>query len=208
MLASTRKDTAKSVKTLLVLLQSMRNQQVTITLRNDTIVRGTILKVDANMNIELKDATVESDLFYSTTPVAAVDSDQQSDSKNNDGLIEEQEFKVNSDIQGGTRANFAPNNSNNDTTEEMTTKIDQDNDNDGRLDGSEEEEDDDDDDEGEEEQQTNRLHDYFLVKGSRVRHIDVPTDYDLLASGRSEIERIRNRCKQWTKRDIVRKASL
>ena len=71
MLAAKKRDTAKSVKTLLVTLQSMRGRDVVFTLRNDSVVRGTIIRVDADMNVELQNATVEPDPFYDTNDVAS-----------------------------------------------------------------------------------------------------------------------------------------
>jgi small nuclear ribonucleoprotein (snRNP)-like protein len=126
MLASTRKDIAKSIKTLLVVLQSMRGQQVVITLRNDSNVTGTIVKVDSNMNIELSDVLIEPDLFYSTTDL--------SDNTNQDAGVAQP---------------------------------------------------------------------YLLVKGTRIRHIEVPDKFDLIKEAKQEITRIKNRTKQWTKDDIV-----
>lgn len=126
MLASTKKDIAKSIKTLLVVLQSMRGQQVVITLRNDLSVTGTIDKVDSNMNVNLSDVMVEPDPFYVTATAG-----------------------------GGENA----------------TKV--------------------------------VKSDFLLVKGSRIRHIEVPDNFDLIEEAKREITRIRNRTKQWTKRDII-----
>lgn len=124
MLAVTRKDIAKSIKTLLVVLQSMRGQQVVINLRNDLVVTGTVIKVDSNMNVNLSDVVVEPDPFYITTD----DCD--------------------------------------DTSRSVKT-------------------------------------DFLIVKGSKIRHIEVPDNFDLIEEAKREINRIRNRRRQWTKRDIV-----
>lgn len=48
------------------------------------------------------------------------------------------------------------------------------------------------------------VYDCYIVKGTRIRHIDLPIGCDLLDSAKCEIERIRNRGKQWNKRDAVR----
>lgn len=167
MLASTRKDIAKSIKTLLVMLQTLKDQQVTITLRNDSIVCGTVIKVDAEMNIELKNAHIEPDQFYCTQPA---------DSKQVQTHTAYDESNVSIDKET--------------ESEEMVTEQ------------SESEED---DEQGDENDSTGKLFDYLLVKGSRIRHIDMPVaDCDLLANTKQEIERIRNRHKQWTKHDIIR----
>ena len=173
MLTTTRKDVAKSVKTLLVMLQSMRQRQVTITMRNDTIVRGTIIKVDASMNIELQDATIEPDPFYCTSDL----------------------------IDATTAATTTT------TTTTTTTADDEARDSSGdeldeQPDQIHHDQDDPSDDERRGEQQRETCP-YFVVKGSRVRHIDIPEGLDLMASTRLEIERIRNRRKPWTKRSAL-----
>jgi small nuclear ribonucleoprotein (snRNP)-like protein len=122
---TTKKDIAKSIKTLLVLLQSMRGQQVVLTLRNDSIVRGTVVKVDSNMNINMSDVTIEPDPFY---------------------IVEDRCEDVDS---------------------------------------------------------VNVKSDYMVVKGTRIRHIEVPRDFNLIEEGKREINRVRNRRKQWTKNDII-----
>lgn len=133
-MSMTKKQIAKSVKTLIVLLQSMRDQQVVITLRNDTIVRGTIIRVDDCMNIELENATFEEDLFYKTG--GEKDKDGRLAASSTAGLSE----------SGG---------------------------------------------------------DYFVIKGSRIRHIALDSESDLLACAKMEIEQIRARNRPWSKRDIV-----
>lgn len=153
------------------MLQSIRNQQVIVTLRNDTLVKGTILDVDANMNIELKDAMLEPDLFY-CTKLAKVHIQQQAPSK----IIDDCESDMDNLADGATSCPFIK-------IEEKEEPVASD------SDGNE---------------QISRSFDYFVVKGTRIRHIDLPTDCDLVASAKSEIERIRSRRKQWTKRDIVR----
>lgn len=256
----TKKDTAKSVKTLLVLLQSCRDQQVTITLRNDTIVQGTIVGVDGNMNIELKDAIVRPDPFY-ITKCPNLDSALRLDtgatvaaSKNGDGVgasrcmthssnkkdahremdtvqrqhqqqqVEETDTCLKTpggdfidnngdDVELTSTANTTTTTPN--TGEDTYTTI--------RAGGSGSDDDLDDDvnsnceeesdDTSSEEQNVNDGNDagagqttsgdYFIVKGPRIRHIDLPTDCDLVASAKCEIERIRGRHKQWSKSDIV-----
>lgn len=202
MIKSTKKETAKSVKTLLVMLQSMRGQQVTITLRNDSVVRGTIIKVDANMNIELENATMEQDLFYQietgqqsgeddnhSERSMSVDEEMDNKSTEYELLVDTNESDKINNIDQASKEDF--------NTEQGANRRDQ------CLDNNTDTE-----DENENEDDNDRRHgkdlEYFLVKGTRVRHIDIPADYDLLAGGKSEIERIRDRSKQWTKRDIVR----
>lgn len=185
----TKKEIAKSVKTLLVMLQSIKDQQVTITLRNDTIVRGTILDVDANMNIELKDAMLEPDLFYCTR-LAKVQMKQQQGQKHDQQLEQQQpqqeqppSMTIDDDCEPDTD-NLA-----NEPTCPLIEIEEKEEPVEGNSDGNE---------------QVARSFDYFVVKGTRIRHIDLPPDYDLVASAKCEIERIRSRRKQWTKRDIVR----
>ena len=149
MLKSTAKDIAKSVKSLLILLQSMRGQRVVITLRNDSLVTGTIIRVDADMNIELEDATMEPDPFYITTNVQT------------DTIVE--------------------------TPTPERLQDDEPHDEDDAV-----------------SEPDGGQYRYLVIKGSRVRHLDVPEDCDLVQAAKHEIERIRNRHKQWSKRDIVR----
>lgn len=164
-----RRDVAKTVKSLNVLLQSLRDQQVVVTLRNDSIVKGTIISVDGDMNMELRDASLCQDPFYVTNtsgdPPVIASTAPSRDSQEAGGET--------------TRAG----NKDQASDSESSTNSDSDGD-------------DNDDDETE-------LYSYFIVKGSRVRHIDLPAELDLVNSARSELERIRNRRKQWSKRDIV-----
>lgn len=180
----TKKEIAKSVKTLLVMLQSIRDQQVTIVLRNDTLVRGTILNVDANMNIELKDAMLEPDLFYCTKFAKA--------------HIQQQQHQYQQQLQQPLCMDIEADDENDNCLSDMDKqaetacpliKIEEKGEANSKA--------------NENEQISNNF-DYFVVKGTRIRHIDLPTDCDLVASAKCEIERIRNRRKQWTKRDIVR----
>lgn len=173
----TKKEIAKSVKSLIVMLQSIRDQQVTVTLRNDTIVRGIIIDVDSNMNIELKNAIVEPDMFYCTSSTPGEEEEDEE---------EQQNVVVSSNDDQECRLNV----------DETTDAVVDDCEENGGLIGE--------NDAGV-EQNSGKL-DYFVVKGTRIRHIDLPADTDLVASAKGEIERIRNRRKQWTKRDIVRSA--
>lgn len=246
MLTTSKKDIAKSVKTLLVLLQSMRGQDVVITLRNDNIVKGTILKVDANMNIELKNATVEPDPFYNTSDQVTTIREEDREVK-----IEEQITLVRHHLPGGiesadplttlaaaaaTRQRLSDT-TNNDTPASVRDFIDRSSvqtmtSNGARqLDGgqlqgqfhapaatvnrveplscelNDDEHRDIDDDQPRERgilTSSRRKSDYLLVKGSRVRHVDVPADYDLVGGAKRELELVRNRRKQWSKRDIIR----
>lgn len=193
MASTSRKAIAKSVKTLLVLLQSLRDQQVTITLRNDTIVKGTIIRVDSSMNIELSNATVEADPFYCTEPKPKESEILQAQPAETtiEVDVNDDDFNVNNtgdhghavySIIGNRRAN----------ENDLSLQ-------DGDDVGDESSDSDND-------QSISKPCDYFIVKGSRIRHIDLPTDNDLLAGTKSEIERIRNRRKQWSKGDIVRTA--
>lgn len=170
MVKSSNKEIAKSVKTLLVMLQSLKDQQVTITLRNDTIVKGTILSVDSCMNIELQNAIVEIDNFYTTTTIneQAPDTSEVPTDDAMDCRLPMCDSELGSFI--GT-SKYA------DSPQELLTSINA---------------------------TANRQHEYFLVKGSRIRHIDIQTDNDLIAGTKKEIERIKNRGKQWNKHDIVR----
>lgn len=120
---TSRKDIAKSIKTMIVALQSMRGQQVAITLRNDSIVTGKVVRVDSNMDVELSDATVVPDPFY---------------------LID-----------------------------------------------------------GNSEDCNHRCDTYFLLKGTKIRHIEVPEDFDIILEAKREISKIKNRTKPWTKSDII-----
>lgn len=178
----TKKDVAKSVKTLLVMLQSCRNQQVTVTLRNDTLVRGTLISVDASMNIELSNAIVEPDLFYCTDKTSKEDYDKDN-MEVEDKIIDEKSGEssaqkepcVDNDSKLRSDKSSSPSNESRSLFNKNTHTI-----------------------------ATVQACDYFLVKGSRIRHIDLPSDYDLVESTRNEIERLRTRRKQWTKHDIVR----
>lgn len=194
----TKRDIAKSVKTLLVMLQSLRNQQVTITLRNDSIVQGTVVEIDGDMNIELARATVKEDLFYciqpngNTTPARI--------NPNKKARLEPQESTSMSPatLTKTDETQAADCGANKQVVEEDKDNIDYDDDD------NEEEEDDREEKEGEDLSNTiSHVYDHFIVKGSRVRHIDLPADCDMIASAKSEIERIRARRKQWTKRDII-----
>lgn len=187
-MASTKREVAKSIKTLIVMLQSLKDQQVTITLRNDILVKGTIIKVDACMNIELKDAVVEVDKFYCTmqtseqiNKLCLSDEDGQKEDHNN-GKDDCLEVRVNNDTQddGSPRERVPILVDNNDEEEEV---------NDGQGVST--------------THQCATVYNYLVVKGTRIRHIDLPSDRDLVDSTKSEIERIRSRRKQWSKRDIV-----
>lgn len=195
MAPQTKKEIAKSIKTLIVMLQSLREQQVTVTLRNDTIVRGIIIKVDACMNIELKDATVEVDKFY------CIES-QSLDTKSQDDIYEKGDEHL-LDIENHTNQTRASVDMAGDSSccgsgEEdiYGTHSDEDND-DAATDY----------DDDTHQQTATTCNKYFLVKGSRIRHIDLPNDSDLVAGAKYEIQRLRNRSKQWNKRDIVRPVS-
>lgn len=158
-----KRDVAKCLKTLNVMLQSLKDQQVTITLRNDSIVRGTITSVDADMNIELRDATLAPDHFYLTdTP--------QEPRK----LTDNEEVAASGDLSAAAIGEEVEG----DTCDSDSSCEDLVNDDE-------------------------TIYSYFVVKGSRVRHIDLPSDLDLASATRSEITRVRNRRKHWTKRDIV-----
>lgn len=252
----TKRDIAKSVKTLIVMLQSLRNQQVTITLRNDTIVTGKIVDVDGQLNIELTDATVEQDLFYciqapniggetsrqherQTTTTTASGNSAVVDETMRDEEEEEEEDQAGPSQEGATVDNLSERKDLNFDSSHQTaagdlvdkssqhqqTPISADNetaaivatdpltaaaadqqladrrtrkqkvDTSGTFRASK----------GDDlsNATTITVYDYFIVKGSRVRHIDLPTDCDMIASTKREIERIRGRRKQWTKRDIV-----
>lgn len=178
MLARQRKDVAKSIKTLLVMLQSMRDQQVTITLRNDHIVTGTIISVDSNMNIQLKNALVGPDPFYQTaqstrpeeTKKPVPDDPQQTQTNTHE--VDKEMLTLSEDSREGYH---------DDETKPVSSESDDDDD-----------------------PQDEKAFDFFVVKGTRVRQVDIPEDFDVLAGTKQEIERIRNRRRQWSKRDIVK----
>lgn len=182
---SSRKDTAKSVKTLIVMLQSLRDQQVIVVLRNDNIVRGTLIKVDASMNLELKNASVEPDPFYETNSAEnqrGEDIIPSIDENNLDSLANIQSYR-----------------------EVVCDKDQTDQSCDKDIDERSYS------DEGMSEQgdgiDEQSVYDYFVVKGSRIRYIQLPDDNDLMELTKLEIERIRNKRKQWTKRDIIKQQS-
>lgn len=158
----------------------MKDQQVIITLRNDSIVSGTISSVDSNMNIELRNATIRPDPFYDTTEIALPHDDDD----------HEHETDINQSINSIASH----------TTEKVDVSLNLDQDLDQSM--NEDSADDEDNDNGNDTLEETL--EYFVVKGSRVRHIDIPDDFDLIGRAKQEIERIRNRRKQWTKRDIVR----
>lgn len=192
------KDVAKSVKTLLVMLQSCKNQQVSMVLRNDTRVTGTIVRVDGSMNIELQNATIEQDAFYCTDgKIDSSGKDLPGREKNsNDGA----EPNANIDPTGDSSTHekpFVDNDCGDDFTRDKSSGHDS-------IIGSDHDGDDDDDNDDKCARQHNETYDYFIVKGSRIRHIDLPTDCDHIAGTKSEIERIRNRRKQWSKKDILK----
>lgn len=203
-MAATKKEIAKSIKTLLVMLQSIRNQQVTITLRNDTLVRGTILKVDDCMNIELQNATIEKDPFYCTNPRVTLKSDlvqvNSSEEADEDGEdITESIHESDSDsevVYADNILNVVGKNIEDQEAEDLLEDS---------LDATAAAAAAATNDGGDlhEDNKSSSTHDYLIVKGSRIRHIDLPTDCDLVASTKCEIQRIRDRRKQWTKRDIV-----
>lgn len=173
---ATKKDVAKSIKTLIVMLQSMKNQQVSITLRNDSVVRGTIVKVDSNMNVELMNVIIEPDPFYCTA-------EGPSDGPSN--LIPDKiKYSTDTVINNNMIAQRK------DTNHVDPSILNQ-------------EEEDHDVDDGEMIDANDSLA-YLIVKGSRIRHIDVPENFDVMANTKQEIERMRGRTKQWTKQDIVR----
>lgn len=189
-MASTRKEVAKSVKTLIVVLQALKEQQVTVTLRNDTLVRGTILSVDSDMNIELKDATVELDGFYCTQTSSEQETTNKANTSDID-LLESAGEPVDKDVLivrdcSDVQNDICP-------SHRLPTLLDNSDEDEEVSDGP--------------IAQCATVYDYFLVKGTRIRHIDLPTDLDLVASTRGEIERIRNRRKQWSKKDIIRPAN-
>lgn len=205
-MASTKKEVAKSIKTLIVMLQSLRDQQVTITLRNDTLVRGTILKVDACMNIELKDAVVEIDNFYCTQTTSSEQEPNKSGSSDKDPQkgdhIRTEKGDVILDITDGQKIisniqdNVCPSKQKQQPVPSgnlIDNNIQEEEVNDVREQGA-----------NALTHQCATVYNYFIVKGTRIRHIDLPTDCDLVDSTKVEIERIRSRRKQWSKRDIVR----
>lgn len=217
-----KKDIAKSVKTLLVMLQSMRDQRVRITLRNDTLVTGTIIKVDADMKIELRDAMVQLDKFYCTDKDTlnlldvrqhlckskqAADPRQTSEDFHGDnhhrsdisdmGTQQSADGNINNDshsqgvIEAGTRATNSGDSYALGQHNRSAIGMEIDDDNDKHVEDDQDHE------------STATLHEYFVVMGSRVRHIDLPTDCDPLSATKREIQRIRDRTRQWTKKDIV-----
>lgn len=161
--AATRKEVAKSIKTLLVMLQSMRDQQIAITLRNDSIVYGTIKNVDSNMNVTLIDAVIELDPFYFTTPVR---SSETSPENVDEELDEQPDFRASPE---------RPDIESSDDSEQDSTPGNK------------------------------KPIPFFILKGSRIRHIDLPNYLDPIAEAKQEIERMRHRTRAWTKTDIVRK---
>lgn len=228
-----KKDIAKSVKTLLVMLQSIRDKRVAITLRNDTLVTGTVVKVGADMKIELKDATVEVDRFYCTDentlnlvnahsdlkksePLQHKDNDsdledcigpddmdieQSDDNSNNDafekGAIDTNPRAKNGAVNNGTCHEQDDYNIHHDDDCDKQVRHDQAV---GSTSGLQ-------DPYGKGtkgDESTSTLHEYFVVMGSRVRHIDLPADCDLLSATKSEIKRIRDRTRRWSKKDIIR----
>ena len=188
MLASSKRDVAKSIKTLLVMLQSMKDQQVTITLRNDTLVSGTITSVDSNMNIELRDASIAPDPFYNTTATPVLEGINDDDSSPKTSTFDNDVASTTDNLSDSTSSDVKQCDS------QVPHPII-----DGPIDYS-----DSSSDEYTDQTESEQLLSYFLVKGSRIRHIDVPADIDLLEQTKGEIERIRNRRKQWSKRDIIR----
>lgn len=186
---SASKDIAKSIKTLLVMLQSMRDQQVTITLRNDNIVTGTIVSVDSDMNIELKQALLEPDPFYDTLKEKKpnrVVGDGASGSQTPQGPPKQPVTNVDNEPKDFLRISEDSREGYHDDNEETLSEDDQD-----------------DNDQDQDDIEPNQLLDFIVVKGTRVRHIDIPDHIDLFASTKLEIERIRNRRKQWTKKNII-----
>lgn len=165
-----KRDVAKTVKSLNVLLTSLRDQQVTVTLRNDSIVKGTIMSVDGDMNLELRDATVKQDPFYITTSTS-------SSSNETTRASPAKGSSCDADVAAGGETTRAG-------------SEDRPSDSESSVNSAEEGDD-------------STPYGYFIVKGSRVRHIDLPAGLDLVNSARCELERIRNRRKQWSKRDIV-----
>lgn len=177
-MATTRKEIAKSIKTLIVMLQSMRGKEVAVTLRNDSIVRGTIAKVDHDMNIELLNATVEQDLFY-VTPDSLRRRSQSSSQPSSKRISREDvgdNFVGASDEDDGAASSSGPQQANLIDDQQRSSSSSSSPTNSGNV-----------------------MYDFFLVKGSRIRHIDLPADdgCDLLDCTRNEIERLRNRRKQW-----------
>lgn len=268
----TKKDIAKSVKTLLVMLQSLKDQQVSITLRNDTVVTGKIVEVDGDMNIELANATVEQDLFYCIEPIekntkkAKLNQQQQQQQPTTTATTGPEQTRMATTNQEQERctsgdekdvfiteerdqtcdsserrlvaadSHVGGNSSRQTNLSETSTNIhisdggsailanvgavavDDDRAAPSTADqqpkgGAMEEGDEVGNNKsrhiGEEDNLSSatNVYDYFIVKGSRVRHIDLPTDCDMIASTKCEIERIRGRRKQWTKRDIVQPQS-
>lgn len=218
----TKKEIAKSVKSLIVMLQSLTGQQVTITLRNDTIVRGTILKVDPSMSIELGNASVEEDLFYRTIPVKHVASTTESNtspsqtkedqdklrSDNQTNCSEDQDFPATRNIDMATNLSVTLERCNKTDEDELTQDDECRKFRRADVHGDSIDHDDDvviyDDNSNDTEEAPAPDMNYYLVKGSRIRYIQLPSHLDMIASAREEIERLRNRRKRWTKKDIVR----
>lgn len=204
-MASSKKEVAKSIKTLIVMLQSLRDQQVTITLRNDTLVRGTILRVDACMNVELKDAVVEIDKFYCTQTTSSEQEPNKSGLSDKDQKEDHVRTEKSDVILGTTDSqtstsdipdNVCPSKQQQQPVPSgnLVDKNNQEEEvNDVRMRGA-----------SALTHQCATVYNYFIVKGTRIRHIDLPTDCDLVDSTKVEIERIRSRRKQWSKKDIVR----
>lgn len=264
----TKRDIAKSIKTLIVMLQSLRDQQVRITLRNDTLVTGKISQVDGDMNIELTDATVEQDLFYHIQPndvrkkakldvsttssmehlldtqvtTNEQDQDRQTFAQPKEGVNCKANLSERKDPNCDNRAHRdAPPPTADDLVDKsrlLQTSVDKDTTTTASTGANRQpapmadvaadhstapavqqskRKNEQQQEEGEGQASaadaalddlpstTTNVYDYFIVKGSRVRHIDLPADCDMIASTKCEIERIRARRKQWTKRDIVRR---
>lgn len=244
----TKKEIAKSVKSLIVMLQSLRDEQVTITLRNDSIVKGTIINVDAAMNIELKDTIIEPDLFYvtdrspppstikkipkqsspnrstmsnntyrnqpSSANITNFNKDQDTDSTLvvSSHEMKSELLKVNSEKEDNIESTKIF------STEDVPICVDQEEYFSSQESQETEQEDrfyseqdefdqSESNDDSSIDQTVNQYINYHLVKGSRIRFIELPNNIDLLTSTRSEIERLRNRRKQWTKRDIIPQAN-
>lgn len=98
-------------------------------LSDDSLVQGTLERVDGYMNIEMAEAVVSRDTFYDTSL-----------------LSEQQEIKEH--------------------------------------------------------------YDYYFVKGPKIRQIELPENCDDLEHIKDEINRIRNRRLQWTKKDVVAPVKL
>lgn len=213
MSVSTKKEIAKSLKTLIVMLQSLRDQQVSIVLRNDTVVTGTIVRVDASMNVELKNAKLESDPFYQTQPTkqnkSATDNEPQTSSSTDHDDTKKQTHNLSTSIHASRidQSHLGGHRDDGYTECHSRKLLTHDNDEDDPSCDNEES----DCSEsrhiskGDEHLDLSKQH-YFVVKGSRIRYIDLPSDHNLIESAKAEIERIRNKRKQWNKRDIIRPA--